>query len=425
MTNNFTSIPELENQNLTKNLLNFTVIVAALGYFVDMYDLVLFGIVRTASLKGIGIVDPKLLVDYGLLLLNMQMIGMLVGGIVWGIMGDKKGRVSVLFGSVILYSLANIVNAFVVDIHQYAIIRFIAGVGLAGELGAAITLVTEILPKHQRGYGTAIVASVGLLGAVTAALVGDFLDWKIAYIVGGCLGLTLLLLRFKIYDSGMYQNIKESNVRKGDFFSLFTSKVRFFKYINTILLGLPTWFIIGILITLSPEFGKVLGITEPIVASKSIMFTYIGIVIGDIISGVGSQLFKSRKMALAIFISMTVLALIWYFLLWGASSFIFYACCTFLGFAAGYWAVLITVGAEQFGTNLRSTVTSTVPNFIRGATVPMTMLFTYFKNQYFVGPNAMIHSALAVGVIVYIFVYLALFNLQETYHKELDYNEEY
>ncbi len=406
-------------ENNFKSLLNLTVIVAALGYFVDMYDLVLFGILRVPSLKSMGVQGDEL-VNKGVFLLNMQMIGMLIGGIIWGILGDKKGRISVLFGSIALYSVANIANAFVTTPDAYALMRFLAGVGLAGELGAAVTLVSESLSQKMRGYGTAIVASVGIMGSVTAALVGDFLPWQTAYIVGGILGLLLLLLRIKMFESGMYSNIKSMNVRKGDFVSLFTSRERFSKYVKCILIGLPTWYVVGILITFSPEFGVRLGIDGTISAGKSIMYTYIGLVFGDIASGFGSQLIKSRKKVVMISLTLTTFFVVVYLFSFGASVTYFYILCVLIGISIGYWAVFVTIGSEQFGTNLRATVATTVPNFVRGATVPITVSFNYLR-----GSMDILHSAMIVGVVVMLIAFAALHRMEESYHKELDYLEVY
>lgn len=406
-------------QEKYQSIFSITVIVAALGYFVDMYDLILFGIVRVASLTALGYTGSAL-VDYGVLLLNTQMGGMLLGGILWGVLGDKKGRLYVLFGSILMYSLANIGNAFVTDITTYAIARFIAGIGLAGELGAAITLVSEILPQKQRGYGTAIVASVGLLGAVTAAFVGDFLNWKIAYLVGGGLGLALLILRFKMLESGMYNQIHQKDIRKGDFISLFTNWERFSKYMKCVLIGFPMWFVVGVLITFSPEFATRLGVLKPIIAGKAIMFTYIGIVIGDVVSGVGSQLIKSRKKTILAFKLFAIFLIGIYLYSNGLSSTEFYTLCGFIGFAMGYWAVFVTIGAEQFGTNLRATVATTVPNFVRGATIPITLAFKYLINH-----TSYVNAATIVGSITFIVAFIALYRLDESYHKDLDYLEKY
>jgi putative MFS transporter len=400
-------------------LLNFTVIVSALGYFVDMYDLLLFNIVRVPSLKSLGF-EGQALIDYGVLLLNMQMGGMLIGGILWGVIGDKKGRVNILFGSILIYSFANIGNAFVPNITLYAAARFLAGVGLAGELGAAITLVSETLPTKYRGYGTAIVASVGIMGSVTAAFVGDYFQWQTAYILGGVLGLILLVLRFKMRESILFTDVKHSqHVKKGAFISLFTNKVRFIKYIKCILIGLPTWYVVGVLITFSPEFGKVLNIQEPISAGKAVMFTYIGLVFGDIVSGFGSQIIKSRRKTVFVFLVLAVVLVgVYLFMSNGISSMAFYTLCGFIGFSIGYWAVFVTIGAEQFGTNLRATVATTVPNFVRGSTILITLSF-----KYLAGYTNMIYSAVVVGVVVFSIAFLALWKIEETYHKDMNFIE--
>ena len=406
-----------EQVRLTKNLFNTTILVSALGYFVDIYDLILFGIVRIPSLLELGIKGEGLITT-GVFLLNMQMGGMLIGGIIWGVLGDKKGRLSVLFGSIFLYSIANFANAFVSTTDAYAVLRFIAGVGLAGELGAAITLVSEVMPKETRGYATAIVASIGVSGAIAAAIVGDLFSWRTAYIIGGVLGFLLLIMRIKMFESGLYKNLKELNVGKGKFFSLFTSKDRFFRYLNCILIGMPIWFVVGVLITFSPEFGKVLGIYGTIEAGKSIMFTYIGLIIGDFASGFLSQIFRSRKKVFLIFISMTAVFIFMYLFIQGLSLFLFYTLCVMLGISIGYWAVFVTTASEQFGTNLRSTVTTTVPNFIRGTVVPITLAFEFLREY-----TGMIYSALIVGIACLLLAYYALNNLEETFGKDLNYLE--
>ena len=406
------------SQELTKSIFNTTVLVSALGYFVDIYDLILFGIVRVPSLKSIGISGEGLITN-GVFILNMQMAGMLLGGIVFGIWGDKKGRLSVLFGSIALYSVANIANAFVTTINMYAFLRFLAGVGLAGELGAAVTLVSEVMTKETRGYGTAIVASIGVTGAIFAAIVGDIFHWKTAYITGGILGFILLIARIKMFESGMYNNLKSASVGKGKFLSLFTSKDRFSRYVYCILVGLPIWYVVGVLITFSPEFGKVLGVTEPVKAGNSILFTYTGLIIGDFASGFLSQYLKSRKRIYSMFISLTAVFVLLYLFLHGLSLEIFYGLCILLGISIGYWAVFVTTASEQFGTNLRATVTTTVPNFIRGTVVPITLTFEFLREQV-----GMIYSALIVGIGCILIAFWALYHMEETYGKDLDYLED-
>lgn len=392
--------------------------VSALGYFVDIYDLILFSIVRVPSLKSMGFSDAEVM-SHGVTLINLQMIGMLVGGLLWGIWGDKRGRVSVLFGSILLYSLANILNAFVTTIEAYGALRFIAGVGLAGELGAAITLVSETMSKEKRGYGTAVVASVGILGAVAAALIGDAFHWKIAYIVGGVLGLLLLFMRMKMFESGMFSAIKQNQVKRGDFLALLKDNHRLRTYLGCVLLGVPIWFVIGILVTFSPEISKEMNLTEAIAAGKAVMYCYLGLAIGDLVSGLLSQWFKSRKKIALAFVLLTAISTALYGQVSGITSSAFYALCLLLGFATGYWAVFITIASEQFGTNLRSTVTTTVPNFVRGSLVPLTLGFRYFSQSM-----TLVQSAMLIGAIAVFLALVGLYFLKETYGKDLDYIED-
>src|SRR5215212_9249316 len=278
-------------------IFSIPVIVGALGYFVDIYDLLLFGIIRKQSLMDLGL-NAAQVTTVGEDIISVQMVGLLIGGIIWGGMGDKRGRLSVLFGSIILYSLANIANGLVINTTQYAIVRFIAGVGLAGELGAGITLVSELLPKEKRGIATSMVAGLGLTSAVVAYFISQKFDWRICYYIGGGLGLLLLLLRVSVFESGMFHEVKKLNVSRGDFRMFFTNAARFRKYLLSILIGLPTWYVIGILVTFSDQFGKYFGIEEAINPGKSIMFAYVGIAIGDVLIGLVSQWLRSRKKAL-------------------------------------------------------------------------------------------------------------------------------
>lgn len=406
-----------------KSVLSANVVVAALGYFVDIYDLLLFGIVRVASLKDIGVPDDQIL-EKGMWLINSQMLGMLVGGVVWGILGDKKGRLSVLFGSILLYSLANLANAFVTTVEAYAILRFIAGLGLAGELGAAITLVAETLPKEKRGYGTTLVASVGILGAVVAALIGDLFTWKTSYIIGGVMGLALLTLRVSMLESGLFNSVKEhQHLKKGDFLMLFQSRKRFFRYLRCILIGVPVWYVVGILVTFSPELAKQLEVDGMISAGSSIMFCYMGLALGDLCSGIMSQWLKSRTKAVWSFCSFTLIICVAYFFSRGISTKLFYLICFCLGLGAGYWAVFVTTAAEQFGTNLRATVTTSVPNFVRGSVVLLTFLFQYFKGLFMEHEKGLLISAALVGVLTFAVAFTSLFRMQESFDKSLDFLE--
>jgi MFS family permease len=407
-------------ESTVRRVFSLPVIVAALGYFVDIYDLVLFSIVRVPSLKSLG-VEGKALTDYGVDLLNMQMAGMLVGGIIWGILGDRKGRLKIMFGSIFLYSVANMANGMISSIPAYYALRFIAGIGLAGELGAGITLVSEVLHKSVRGYGTMLVASVGVSGAILANMIARAYDWRVAFIIGGILGLLLLITRMRVAESGMFRSMEEKTaVGRGRMLALFTDRKRFFRYLNSILIGVPIWFVVGILITFSPEFAKSLGTTGPVSAGNAVMFCYLGLIFGDLSSGLLSQLMKSRKKVVLLYILLTIGAVALYFLQGSRSPEFFYGVCCALGFAVGYWAIFVTVAAEQFGTNLRATVATTVPNIVRGMVVPITLLFQYFR------PGLGLEgSALLVGAFCTVAAFFALASLEETFHKDLDYFEEF
>jgi hypothetical protein len=408
-----------------QHLLSMPIIVAALGYFVDIYDMQLFGIVRVPSLISLGLTELQA-DEIGKVILNYQMFGLLFGGILWGVLGDKRGRLSVLFGSIITYSLANIACGFIPQItfmpqtEAYKWLRFIAGVGLAGELGAGITLVSEILPTRLRAIGTSLVAGVGLLGAV----VGSFTvrlsgDWTIAYFIGGGMGFALLLLRVGVVESGMYKDIEQKEgIEKGNFFAFFTDGPRFVKYIKCIAIGLPTWFCIGILAYFSNEFGRALGITEKIDPGLAIMWAYIGISAGDFASGFISHLLSSRKKAIAAMMTFSYLSVIVYLFYGIESANALYGVCCCLGLGTGYWAMFVTVGAEQFGTNLRATAATTIPNMVRGALPGMIFLFTLFKPS-----QGVIMSGFIVSVIVYIIGIYATLTVPETHGKDLDYLE--
>ena len=393
------------------------VIVGALGYFVDIYDLILFSILRIPSLRALGY-EGQQLIDYGILLLNCQMAGMLVGGVVWGILGDRIGRIQLLFGSILLYSVANIANGLVGSVESYAVWRFIAGVGLAGELGGSITLVSEVLSKELRGYGTAIVATIGTMGAVVGGLVADMVDWRTAYFIGGGLGLALLFLRMSVAESGMFSAVKQSGVKRGSFLSLFTDGERFRKYLRCILIGVPTWYVIGILVTFSPELAKALEINGEVKAAYAVIALYLGLVFGDLASGFISQWLGSRKKVVAGFLALTAASIAAYLMLHGESTAVFYSVVFCAGFSVGYWAVFVTIAAEQFGTNIRATVATSVPNFVRGAVIPITLGFDFLKNNLGIIPGAAIVGAICLAIAL-----LALMGLEETHGKELDYHE--
>lgn len=400
-------------------ILSVPVIVAALGYFVDIYDLLLFSITRIESLRSFGL-TPEQITARGEGILMWQMAGLLIGGIIWGIMGDKKGRLSVLFGSIILYSLANIANGFVQTTEQFKMVRFIAGLGLAGELGAGITLVAELIRKEKRGIATSLVAGLGLTGAVVAYFMKQNFDWRTCYFIGGGLGLLLLLLRISVFESGMFHEVKKMEVQRGNFLMLFNTKERLRKYSLSILIGLPTWFVIGVLVSFSSEFGKWMGIREKIDPGKAIMYAYAAIAIGDILIGFVSQWLKSRKKALYIFYGITAVFMVLFFTAqWNGTAEKMYWICAGLGFGTGFWAIFVTMGAEQFGTNLRATATTTIPNMVRGMLT--ILILPLFKGLRLV-VDYYTAGWIAAIIIMLVTVVSALF-LEETFNKDLNFVE--
>jgi MFS family permease len=417
----------MDNQS-QKSAINKIIIVAALGYFVDIYDLVLFGMERVASLQEIlkPIYPDKAIRDLhvasiGSSLLSYQMIGMLVGGIVWGILGDKRGRLTVLFGSILVYSLANIANGFVNDTFWYSILRFVSGFGLAGELGAGITLVSETMKKEDRGLGTTVVASVGLFGAVIAGLTTIALNnWRMSYFIGGGLGLLLLFMRIGVFESGMFTKLKEDKtIKKGNFFYLFSHPSLLLKYLNIILIAVPVWFAMYFLVQFAPEMCKALGMIDaPKEGKIPIMVAYIGITIGDVASGLLSQKIRSRKKVLFYFITLTLIFTILYYFFASKSILIFYTIVLFLGFGTGYWAVFMSSASELFGTNIRATVTTTAPNFVRGSVTLMALIHSNLRSYM-----SWVNSSVLIGIVVFILAYFACYKLEETFAKDLNYNE--
>ena len=409
------------NSNKQIGLLSLPVFVAALGYFVDVYDLLLFTIVRQPSVMSLGSTAATIIEDSAHII-NWQMSGLLIGGILWGILGDKKGRLKVLFGSIVLYSVANILTSFVQTVDQYAYCRFLGGIGLAGELGAGITLVSEMLPKNKRGIGTSMVAGIGLFGAVFAYFTFKYTsDWRLCYQIGGVLGFGLLILRVKVAESFMFESTKLANIGKGNFLLFFTSKKRFVKYITAILIGLPTWFVIGVMVNYSNKFATGLYGINLIDSGKSVMFAYIGIATGDLLVGYVSQYFKSRKKALLLFYSLSIIGMVLFYSSYNSNDDRMYAICAFLGFSTGYWAIFNQMAAEQFGTNLRATAATTIPNMVRGALPLINFLFLDILQKKL--GWTIVQSGIFTGVTVMLITLVAFVFTEETYHKDLDYLE--
>lgn len=403
--------------SLTKTPFNLAVFAAGLGFFVDAFDLFLFNIYRIPSLKELGLSGTSLTIT-GERLLAIQMAGMITGGILTGIIGDKKGRVAVLFGSILLYSLSNIANAFVTDITSYAIIRFLAGVGLAGELGAGITLVSESMTIEHRGYGTILVATLGAMGAVTAGLIGNVIPWRIAFFAAGLLGMLLLILRIKAMEPTMFKEQKKPGIKQGSFRLLFSNGKRSRKYLACILAGVPIWYSVGLLITLSPEIATLKNIQGLQLATCFILFQT-GITAGDLTSGILSQIFKSRKKIILAFMALAIGATLLHFqkieqsLSLNSTSFL-------MGLGCGYLSVYVTTTAEQFGTNLRVLITATVTNFMRGAVTLLVPFHIWLENAF---QFTLIESLAITGIIVWSLAISSMLYLPETYGKDLNYTE--
>lgn len=405
--------------HLKRNPLNMVVIVAALGYFVDIYDLIIFGIVKDPSLIALGITAKQDLFNVGNHILRMQMFGMLLGGIVWGILGDKKGRLSTLFFTILMYSLATIANGFVTNVDQYAILRFIAGFGLAGELGVGITLVSEVMSANTRGKGAGVVSGIGILGAGLAFLVSEWLDWRAAYWFGGGIGLLLLFLRVVVHESGMYHKTKEVGVTKGDFLSLFTNRKRFLKYSLVILVGIPTWYAVSVLVINSQSFAESLNIQGQVKGSISVMLHYFAAAIGSMIFSHISDVWKSRKKAINLTIASMLVLTILYFVVFDTSPLVFYVIIFIMGLPmGGLWTLFITKSSELFGTNIRATVTTSAPNFVRGAVVLITLLLDYTAPIF-----GLWWAGFGIGLAVYLIAFMSNLKIEETYGKELDYIE--
>lgn len=397
--------------------MNITVLVAGLGYFVDLFDITLFGVVRVASLNDLGITDPAEVLSSGVFIYNSMMVGMMVGGVLWGTLADKRGRLSVMMFSILLYSLANIANAFAWNVPSYAFMRFLGGVGLAGELGAAITLVAESLPKEKRGLGTTIVAMLGMLGIVAAAKFGQLLYWKTAYFTGGVMGLLLLVMRFNLRESTLFHKPEHADNRGNIFLLLKGGRLK--KYLSCIMIGVPVYFTTGVLFTFAPELTSGLGVVGKVTAGDAILYGSIGLALGDLFSGLFSQALKSRRKAVGAML-ITGLALMWiYGNTTGLTSSTVYMFCFAIGLSVGYWAVLITMAAEQFGTNIRATVATTVPNFVRGSAIFAVSGFAYLK-----GSMGVLNAAMLVGSICFGGALIALLGMDETFSRDLDYSEE-
>ncbi len=407
-----------------KTSIGAAVLLAALGYFVDIYDLVLFSVLRVSSLKSLGVAEAQL-VPASSVLLDLQLAGMILGGVAWGVLGDKRGRLTVLFGSILLYSLANLANAFVQDLTLYGLCRLLAGFGLAGELGAGITLVSELLPVNRRGLGTTIVATVGVSGALAAGSIGEALigwsatdGWRYAYAIGGGVGLLLLALRLGVFESGLFERTRQADVKHGDVRQLFVPLSRAVRVLRVVLVGMPIWFVAGVMLVFSPEIGAALSLDPKPTGGKTIFWAYLGVTLGDLASGLLSHRLQSRKKVLGAFLVALVGAVVLLLTFGGRSHATYYGLLTLLGFGSGYWVLFVTTAAEQFGTNLRATVTTSAPNFVRGTAIPLTAVWMALKPQL-----GTIPATMGLGLTCIAVALVALWRMPESFSTELDFVE--
>ena len=401
-----------------RELLHPNVLVAALGYFVDVYDVLLFTVIRRPSLEALG-VRGDALVDEGIRLMNAQMLGMLLGGFLWGIWGDKRGRISVLYGSILVYSLANIANASVHSVEAYAVWRFIAGFGLAGELGAAITLVSEVLSAEARGYATGLVASCGAAGVVVASLVGELFPWRWAFVGGGAMGLLLLVLRMRTMDSALFakMNTAGHGLCRGDLRLLLRPR-RLRLFLSSVLAGSPIWLMSGVLGAFAPELTRLQGATGEVKASLAIFAGNFGVLLGDFGASVLSQWLKSRKKVIVGAVVGASVFVALFLSLRQAPPWAYAVALFGVGICAGNWAVIIATSAEQFGTNLRATVTTCIPNLVRALVIPMTLSLEILRPQLGLWGATV---AVAAGVLTLALV--GSLQLGETFQRDLDFVE--
>jgi putative MFS transporter len=410
-------------QQKQTGIFSLPVIVGGLGFFVDIYDLLLFNIVRRSSFRDLGVAESAMK-NIGEKIISWQMIGLTIGGIAWGILGDKRGRKSVLFGSILLYSLASIANGFVQDVSQYTWLRFIAGLGLAGELGASITLTSELLPKEKRGLAAAIIATSGVMGTITAYFIFRLSggDWRLCYFIGGGMGLALLFLRVSVLESRIYDAMKNLEIQRGNFLMFFNNRQRFASYLRSIFIGLPVWYIIGVLISFSDEFAKEFGIKgfdQPL----ALMLQYLALAFGDMSAGFISNFIQSRKKTLYIFYAITALFIILFFSLKGGGSATnMYLICMGLGFGSGISVLYITMSAEQFGTNLRATAAISIPNLVRGCLPLILLLFQILRSQRLSGNY--VTGAWLTGIIVMLIGLVSVIYSKETFGRDLDFVEQ-
>ena len=407
----------MKNQtwNFTKQEI-LTVLVVALGYFIDAYDLLIFSAVRKVSLMDLGVAETDTL-NIGISLLNFQLIGLMIGGVLWGILADKFGRKTILFSSILIYSISNIANSYISSVDMYYWLRFIAGIGLAGELGVGISLITENIAKERRTVSTTVVSFFGMLGAATGGWLGSVFHWQTCFLIGGFAGFLLLLLRLNVEESHMYLGIKDSKVKKGNILLILKNPKSLITYFFCTLAGSSSFLFIGMFIQSTPEFGKIFNIS--VTAGVALVWYYVGASISEVIAGILSKLLKERKAPIYIFYAISLLAIVIFCVHTPSSPRIYYIHCSLLGFGLGWWSMLITLSAELFGVNTRATAATSIPTFARAWNIPFTSVF---KNN--IPKLGILNSAFAVGVIVIALAIISATTIKETFENEANFIEE-
>lgn len=392
-----------------------TVLVVALGYYVDAYDLLVMSAVRKPSLLSLGVPESETL-NIGLSLLNYQLVGLMIGGVMWGVIADKYGRKKALFGSILIYSFANIANGYINSVNMYYWLRIIAGFGLAGELGVGISLITENVAKERRTISTAIVSFFGMLGASTGGWFGSIFEWQNCFLIGGFAGLLLLLLRLKVEESVMFNEIKDKNVSKGNIWMIIKNPKTLLTYFFCTLAGAASILFIGVFIQSTPELGKLFNLN--ITAGIALIWYYLGASVSEIIAGLLSKLLKERKAPIYIFYAISLLAITNFCVNVPNSPYFFYLNCLFLGFGLGWWSQLITLSAELFGINVRATAATSIPTFARAWNIPFSNIF---KQNI---PNlGIVNSAFGIGVIVVSLAIISITMVKETFENDANFIE--
>lgn len=403
------------------------ILVASLGYFVDAYDLIIASVVRSSAIVELGLaqVGTPEHTKYAQLFEYVQSAGILLGGIIFGVYSDKKGRKKALYYSIAIYSIANILNGllsasvpFVGTV--YCILRFICGFALAAELSIGIVMISETMKAKHRGYGTMIVVSFGILGAVLAAVLFEFIGihWQTLYLIGGIAGVLLLIFRFSVKETNPFLDLENQESERGSWVMIFKNRRLLKILFNAILLGFPIYFFISIPIKFATDYGKELGLT--IKGTIPIIVFYIAMSVSDIIANYLCQLFENRKKVLYFYLGLcTISVFLLHFYPPTTPEQYFYLFSPLMGFASGYWALLITFTNEQIGTNIRSTYTTAVPNVVRSLFIPIQLLLTVLQPTF--GTST---SVFYIGVLAVILALLGLYSLKETWGKNLKFIDE-